>query len=305
MPERLIAIIGPTATGKTQLAAKLAYEIGGEILSADSRQIYKELTIGSGKDLNEYQIEGQTIPYHLIDIVSAKERFDVFQYQQLFYGTFKMIVERGSVPILCGGSGMYLEAVLNRYQMTPIELSESLVKQLETWPTEKLKEKLLALKFEQHNTTDLLDRERILQALKIAMSEMEGEEKEIPEFDSLIFGIRIERELLRKRIEERLQDRLDSGMIDEVEALLEKGISPTQLNYFGLEYKFINSYLQHNITYETMYGQLLQAIRKFAKRQDTWFRRMERKGMSIHWLDYEMPLEEKLHQVKTKLKNGV
>lgn len=296
----MILILGPTAVGKTTIAANLAFEFNGEVISADSRQVYKGLDIGSGKDLEEYVVNEKSIPYHLINICDPYEEYNVFRFQHDFYASYHDIIKRDKTPILCGGTGLYLEAALAKKQY--IEVPENLKfreKSKEMSLTE-LQSQLLELTDHLHNKTDLRDRDRIIRAIEIEQfKQLHPQSEEITPIKSpSVFGIKMERSKLRDRIKERLDDRLKNGMIEEVEGLIESGVSLEQLKWFGLEYKYISTYLANELTYSEMYEKLLQAIRRFAKKQMTWFRRMERKGVEINWIDAALPLAEKLNYIK-------
>lgn len=298
MSYNLICILGATATGKTSLAVAIARRLDGEIISADSRQVYRNMDIGTGKDLEEYN----EIPHHLIDIHPAGYKYNVFDYQQDFQKAFKAITTKSKMPILCGGSGLYLEAVLEDYQMQTVPANISLRKELEKKPHDELIELLKAHKV-LHNTTDTSSKKRTIRALEIAAHDKQYPQQERKKLilNPLIVGIRYEVAERRARISERLQTRLHSGMVEEVQQLLENGIAPEDLVYYGLEYKYITLYLTHQLTYSEMVSQLNTAIHRFAKRQMTWFRRMERKGTQIHWLDGNLSLATKVSQVLQKL----
>lgn len=295
----LIAIVGPTAGGKTSVAANLAFRINGEIISADSRQVYRGMDLGTGKDYGDYIIDGQPIPFHLIDIAEAGYEYNVFEYQKDFLKVFEDIQARGKFPVLCGGSGLYLEAVLNNYKLIQVPLNESLRQQLQDKELEELVEILKTYKSDLHNQTDIENKKRALRAIEIEEYCKNNPEVDahMPEIKSLTVGVKFDRLSRRKRITERLKQRLDEGMIDEVQKLFDKGLSPEQLTYYGLEYKFLTWYLTGKISYNEMFEQLNTAIHQFAKRQMTWFRRMERQGTVIHWLDGYMPMEEKMERI--------
>jgi tRNA dimethylallyltransferase len=279
----LVAVIGPTASGKTRLAVALAGEFGGEIISADSRQVFRGMDIGSGKDLHEY---GQ-VPYHLIDILDAGSEFSVFDFQRRFLNAHAEITGRGAVPILCGGSGMYLDAVLRGYRMVEVPYNETLRGELALKTDSELVEELQRLKPDQHNSTDMLDRERTVRAIEIACGEVGNQLgcEPLLRLDSVIVGIRWEREALRQRITARLRERLDNGMIEEVQRLHDSGIAWERLHYYGLEYRYVGEYLQGNMKKNDMFQRLNSAIHNFSKRQGNWFRRMERHGVIINWIE--------------------
>ena len=304
----MITILGPTASGKTSVAVHLAAEIGGEIISADSRQVYRRMDIGTGKDLSDYTItnnhEPITIPYHLIDICEPGTKYNLFQYQQDFQKAYEDIVSRGKTPILCGGTGLYIEAVLKGYQLSPVPQNPELRAQLEGKSLEELTEMLRELKQKNgsnmHNTTDVDTAQRAIRAIEIEMAEsgkrIENNNTSFtihhPPFT--IIGINIDRELRREKITRRLRARLDEGMVDEVRTLLDEGIPAEDLIYYGLEYKYLTEYVIGKLTYDEMFRRLEIAIHQFAKRQMTWFRGMERRGFTIHWIDATLPMEEKV-----------
>jgi len=293
MQHNLIVILGPTASGKTTLAARLAGDIRAEIISADSRQVYRGMDIGTGKDLAEYVVEGVNIPYHLINIVNPDEEFNVFEYQKRFFNCFKEISSRGMMPMLVGGTGLYIESVLKGYRMPFVPENSKLRKEVEMADMETLAKRLLERNPEVHNTTDLKDRRRLIRAIEIAEHIcVHGldEGVSMPHIIPLVIGIRRERLVLRRRITERLQERLKNGMVEEVKRLHESGIGWGKLDYFGLEYRYVGLYLQGKINDTDMFQTLATRIHQFAKRQETWFRRMERKGIEIEWFngaDYE------------------
>ena len=292
----LIAIIGPTAVGKTKLAVALAADLNGEIISADSRQLYRGMDLGSGKDLEEYVYKGKQIPYHLIDILDAGEKYDLFRFQQDCFEAYREIKSRGNQAVLCGGTGMYIQAALNREKLLEVPENLALRSELDNYSQQELNNYLINLNPKQHNKTDLIDRERTLRAIEIEVyTQQYSDQKEVsPIKNYRIFGIQMPREELRNRIKTRLKERLKAGMIEEVEQLVANGVSHQQLQYYGLEYKFISLYLQNKLSYDEMFEALLQAIRRFAKKQMTWYRRMEKQGFKIDWIDAKLPLEEKL-----------
>ncbi len=298
----LITILGPTASGKTAFAVALASKLNGEIVSADSRQVYQGLDLGSGKDLDEYRLNGQQIPYHLIDVVKAEENYDVYRFQDDFFDLYRKLEKEGKWVILCGGSGLYLQAALASEKMLEVPKNEKLRTSLASLSQAELASYLLKLKADQHNTTDLQDRERSLRAIEIALAQKESPKPvRSPISNYLLFGLKIERSKLRERIEERLKARFEQGMIEEVEGLMKGGLSAEKLHYFGLEYRYIAAHLIGELNYTEMFEQLLQAIRKFAKKQETWFRRMERKGAQIHWIDADKTQAEKLKLILEKI----
>ena len=289
---KLIVVLGATASGKTAVAARLASETGSEIISADSRQVYRGLNIGSGKDLGEYVIDGRPVPYHLIDIIDPLEEFSVYHYQKRFFEIFEKITANGIVPIMVGGTGLYIDSVLGRYDMAEAPEDRGLRSQLAKLDDGELAARLQKLNPELHNTTDLKDRNRIIRAIEIALSRRDNSVKlkALPEINPLVIGLKWPREILRARILSRLKSRLNEGMIDEVEGLHAEGIGWERLDYFGLEYRFVAQYLQGKMNRNDMTQKLHSAICQFAKRQETWFRRMERRGTDIHWVenaDYE------------------
>lgn len=281
-PYNIVVILGPTASGKTRLAVDSAVRLGGEIISADSRQVYRGMDIGTGKDLEEYG----DMPHHLIDIVDPGYEFNVFEFQQRFYAAFEDIRMRERLPVLCGGTGLYLEAVLNAYHMVEAPPDPELRARLERLTHTELQNELLRLKPEQHNSTDLAERERLIRAIEIAAAQQqEPPPPAPPNIHPLVFGLQWPRPLLRQRIRERLHQRLEQGMVEEVERLHQEGTHWETLEFYGLEYRFIAQYLQGGLNYNDMVQKLGSAICKFAKRQETWFRRMEKRGTTIHWLD--------------------
>ena len=302
--QRMITILGPTASGKTPVAARLAAEIGGEIISADSRQVYRRMDIGTGKDLADYVVDGRQIPYHLIDIREPGTKYNLFEYQQDFFDAYETIRSRGAVPILCGGTGLYIEAVLKGYHLSPVPQNQPLRDALEGKSLEELTQMLTALKAKtgsnMHNTTDVDSCQRAIRAIEIETYNIEHPtpRRELPPVDSLIIGIDIDRELRREKISHRLKARLEEGMVDEVRALLDEGIPAEDLVYYGLEYKFVTEYLTGQTSYEEMCTRLEIAIHQFAKRQMTWFRGMERRGFMIHWINATLPMEEKIERIK-------
>lgn len=290
----LIAILGPTASGKTQFATALANKLDTEIISADSRQIYRGMDIGTGKDLADYTMDGKQIPYHLIDIVEPGYKYNVFEYQRDFLTAYNGIRQKGKIPIMCGGTGMYLESVLKGYRLLPVPENPQLRAQLADKSLDELTEILKRYKT-LHNTTDVDTAKRAIRAIEIEeyYAHTPVEERSFPQLNSLIIGIDIDRELRREKITRRLHQRLEEGMVNEVRSLLDKGISPEDLIYYGLEYKYLTLYVIGKLTYEQMFHDLEIAIHQFAKRQMTWFRGMERRGFTIHWIDAQWPMEEK------------
>jgi len=301
--KKMVTILGPTASGKTTLATRLAHTIGGEIISADSRQVYRNMDIGTGKDLADYVVDGKKIPYHLIDIAEAGTKYNLYQYQHDFHVAYQDIVSRDERPILCGGTGLYLEAVLKGYALSPVPQNAELREKLEGKSLAELTEMLADLKAQtgsvMHNTTDVDSCQRAIRAIEIETYNIEHATalRTMPAINSLIIGVNIEREERRRKITARLKQRLDEGMVEEVQALLDSGIAADDLIYYGLEYKFITEYIIGKLTYEEMLRQLEIAIHQFAKRQMTWFRGMERRGTAIHWVDASLSMSEKLNEI--------
>ena len=301
----MITILGPTACGKTALAVSLAAKMGGEIISADSRQVYRGMDIGTGKDLSEYRVDGKQIPYHLIDIEEAGQKYNLFRFQEDFNAAYKDITSRGVQPILCGGTGLYMEAVLKGYALSPVPQDDNLRKKLSTRSLGELKELLIWLKARNgsamHNETDVDTVSRAVRAIEIEFHNLRHpvDTRRVPAVGSLIVGLDVDRDIRRERITARLKARLEEGMVEEVRGLLEKdGITKEDLMYYGLEYKYVTAYVVGEMSYEDMFNQLEIAIHQFAKRQMTWFRGMERRGFNIHWLDASMPMADKLAQIE-------
>ena len=300
----LITILGPTASGKTSLAAHLAYEIDAEIISADSRQVYRGMTIGTGKDLEDYVIKDRQIPYHLIDICEPGTKYNLFRYQEDFIKVYADMMQRGKQAILCGGTGLYIESVLKGYHLSPVPQNQELRDALADKSLEELTEILKRLKQQSgsmmHNKTDVDSCQRAIRAIEIETYNLEHptEDRTFPAIKSIIIGVAIDRDARRAKISGRLQKRLDSGMIDEVKGLLDSGIPAADLIYYGLEYKYITEYIIGKIGFEEMFRRLEIAIHQFAKRQMTWFRGMERRGFTIHWVDALLPMEEKVGMIK-------
>ena len=337
--KRMVTILGPTASGKTPLAVALAARLlqeglPAEIISADSRQVYRRMDIGTGKDLADYTINNNqypinnnqyplsnsqypitnnpspiTIPYHLIDICEPGTKYNLFQYQQDFFDVYQQIRDRGALPILCGGTGLYIEAVLKGYKLSPVPQNPELRARLEGRSLPELTQMLVELKARSgsnmHNTTDVDSCQRAIRAIEIETYNLENPvpRRELPPVDSLIIGVSIDRELRREKITRRLKTRLEEGMVDEVKALLDSGIPAEDLIYYGLEYKYVTEYLLGRLSYDEMFRQLEIAIHQFAKRQMTWFRGMERRGFQIHWIDATLPMEEKVSVVESLVMN--
>jgi tRNA dimethylallyltransferase len=291
----LITILGPTACGKTHFAACLSEMIGGEIISADSRQVYKKMNLGTGKDYDDYLVNGKMISYHLVDILEPGEKYNVFEYQKDFRIAFNDIKYRGNIPIMCGGTGLYIDAVTKGYRLLPVPPDNMLRKELKLKSMEELTQILRKYK-KLHNTTDIDTKKRAIRAIEIELYHQQHPEKNriFPDLSTILIGIKYEREIIKRRITDRLINRLKKGMIEEVENLLSEGLKPEQLIYYGLEYKYITLYLTGEIDYNEMFSRLNIAIHQFAKRQMTWFRKMEREGSVIHWLDEHMPFESRL-----------
>jgi tRNA dimethylallyltransferase len=296
--KRMITILGPTASGKTAIATHLAERIGGEIISADSRQVYRRMDIGTGKDLSDYvnPETGRHIPYHLIDIAEPGTRYNLFRYQEDFMKAYNDIQQRGATPILCGGTGLYIESVLKGYNLSPVPQNPELRERLKGKSLEELTTMLTELKkmtgSAMHNKTDVDSCQRAIRAIEIEQYNMEHPAplREAPAIDSLIIGVDVDREVRRERITRRLHARLEEGMVDEIRGLLSEGIKPEDLIYYGLEYKFITKYVIGELTYDEMVRGLEIAIHQFAKRQMTWFRGMERRGFKINWIKDEQAL---------------
>ncbi len=300
----MITILGPTASGKTHLATALAAEIGAEIISGDSRQVYKNMDIGTGKDLCDYTIAGKKIPYHLIDIVEPGTKYNVYEYQHDFFEVYEENCRRGINSILCGGSGLYIEAVLKGYELMPVPQNAELRAKLEGKSLNELTDMLIKLKSQNdsnmHNTTDVDTAQRAIRAIEIEeyYKHTPVSARQFPKLDSLIIGVNLDREERRKKITNRLKQRLENGMIDEIQGLLDSGIPAENLIYYGLEYKFVTEYLIGKKTYNEMFEKLEIAIHQFSKRQMTWFRGMERRGFEIHWIDAMNLIEENIKEIK-------
>ncbi len=299
MKYNLITILGPTATGKTGVAANLAAKINGEIISADSRQIYRGMDLGTGKDYADYFVDGIEIPSHLVDIEDAGIHYNVFRFQTDFIKVFQEIQSRKKFPVLCGGSGLYIEAVLKNYRLIEVPPNKALRRELEGKSIEELTEILKNLKPKLHNFTDIETDRRAIRAIEIEKYYAENPEFDTsyPDISSLNIGINFDREIRRQRITARLKQRLDEGMLDEVQKLLDSGLTPEQLIYYGLEYKYLTLHLIGNLTFDEMFRQLEIAIHQFAKRQMTWFRGMEKRGTKIHWIDGHLPMGEKVEAI--------
>lgn len=299
----LLVITGPTASGKTSLAANVAKRIESEIISADSRQVYREMNIGTGKDYEDYIVEGQRIPVHLVDIVDPGSKFNVFEFQKKFLDTFQDLKARNKFPVVCGGSGMYIDSIVSGYNLIEVPPDDNLRNELEKKSMEELITILQKYK-SLHNTTDIDTKKRAIRAIEIEQYYSESKQHDIdfPNLNSLVTGVKYDRETRRKLISERLKYRLANGMIEEVEMLIDKGIPVETLLYYGLEYKFITLYITGKMSYDEMFCRLEVAIHQFAKRQMTWFRGMEKRGIKIHWLDGFMPTQEKVDRILDLLK---
>ena len=305
MSTQMITILGPTASGKTTLAAHLAEHLGNaEIISADSRQAYRGMDIGTGKDLCDYTVNGVHIPYHLIDIAEPGSKYNLFQYQHDFVKAYDDIMARGATPILCGGTGLYLESVIKGYHLSAVPENKELRDRLSDKTLEELTVILTELKkrngSNMHNTTDVDTAKRAIRAIEIETfnGEHPMASADVPNIDTLVIGVDIDREERRSKISKRLRDRLDNGMVDEIRGLLDGGIPADDLIYYGLEYKYVTEYVIGRLTYEEMFEKLEIAIHQFAKRQMTWFRGMERRGTTIHWVDASLSMEEKIQYIK-------
>ena len=300
----MITILGPTACGKTSLAAALAADIHGEIISGDSRQVYRGMDIGTGKDLADYRVGDICVPYHLIDIVEPGTKYNVYQYQRDFMRAYDDIVGRGVTPVLCGGSGLYLEAVLRGYRMAPVPENKQLRQSLEGKSLAELTDMLNDIKSRKgqkmHNTTDVDTAKRAIRAIEIELYQDEHPEEteDIQPVDSLVIGLQIDVEQRRERITRRLKARFDEGMADEIRRIIDSGVAPEDLIYYGLEYKYVTEYVIGQRDFEETFRLLEIAIHQFAKRQMTWFRGMERRGVSIHWIDSSLPMEDKINEIK-------
>jgi tRNA dimethylallyltransferase len=294
----MLVVTGPTASGKTLLAAHLAYRLGGEIISADSRQVYRKMNIGTGKDYTDFLVGGKSIQSHLIDIADPGYKYNVFEYQQDFLNIYTDLQRRKIFPVVCGGSGMYIDSILSGYKLIQVPANEELRKKLETKSIEELSAILSAYR-RLHNTSDIDSKKRTIRAIEIEeyYSVRTPEQNEFPQINSLVTGVKFDRESRRERITLRLRQRIEEGMIEEVKQLIDNGVDSETLIYYGLEYKYITMYLKGVLSFEEMFSSLETAIHQFAKRQMTWFRGMERRGIDIRWLDGHIPLEEKVEKV--------
>ena len=294
----LITILGPTAGGKTAVAANLAYRIGGEIISGDSRQVYRKMDLGTGKDIDDYTVNGKAIPYHLIDIFEPGYKFNVYEFQSHFVNAFNDVQSRKAMPILCGGSGLYIEAAIRGYRLIEVPENPTLRAELATKSHAELEQMLASMK-KLHNHTDTDSRKRLVRAIEIEhhYANTPAKDFEYPDLKNIIFGVKFPRLQQRERITQRLRQRLTEGMIDEVKGILDNGVSPESLIYYGLEYKWITMHVLGKISYNEMFNGLNTAIHQFAKRQMTWFRRMERNGLTIHWIDGNFSMDQKLELI--------
>ena len=297
IPYNLVTVLGHTAGGKTRFAACLAEKLKGEVISADSRQVYRHMDLGTGKDYEDYLVNGRQVPVHLIDILEPGYEYNVYEYQKDFIRVFQEIHARGSLPVLCGGSGLYIEAVLKGYRLIRVPVNHELRSAFEQESMDDLRARLAGIR-KLHNKTDIVDRKRLIRALEIEVYYQKHPEldEQMPVIKPMILGIKFDRLTRRKRISQRLAERLDRGMIMEVQSLLDKGVIPEKLIYYGLEYKYITEHLAGQTTYEEMFANLETAIHRFAKRQMTWFRKMERNGINIHWFDGYQPLSDKIER---------
>jgi tRNA dimethylallyltransferase len=301
----MITILGPTATGKTRLAAQVAQQVNGEIISADSRQVYRGMDIGTGKDYADYVVDGVKIPFHLVDIVDPGYEYSLFEFREDFGKAYAEIVNRQKQPILCGGTGLYLEAVISGYKMVKVPENTGLRGKL-TGKTPDELNRILSEYRDVHNVTDSTDINRTIRAIEIEdyLKTHPGAQNDFPQIETMIFGIQFDRQIIRQRITERLKNRLETGMIEEVRNLLDAGLQPSQLSFYGLEYRFLTDFVTGKIAYNEMFTLLNTAIHQFAKRQMTWFRRMEKKGMTIHWIDGNQTVAEKVELVLSVFERG-
>lgn len=299
----LLVVTGPTASGKTALAVAMAKKLGGEIISADSRQVYKGMNLGTGKDYNDYLIDDTLIPCHLIDIAEPGYKYNVFEYQRDFIKVYTSLKSRSIFPVVCGGSGMYADSIITGYKMVEVPPDSGLRAELEKKPMEELREILSTYK-NLHNTTDLDTKKRVIRAIEIEHfnSNRRQQNSELPKVKSLVVGVLFDRDTRRNRISDRLKLRLNAGMVEEVKNLIKMGVNPETLIYYGLEYKFITLYLTGKLPYEVMVKDLETAIHQFAKRQMTWFRGMEKRGTKINWIDGNLPMEGKVDTVLNLLR---
>lgn len=303
--KKMITVLGPTASGKTALAVHLARQLNGEILSADSRQVYRRMDIGTGKDLAEYTVEKASIPYHLIDTREPGDKYTLFDYQHDFHKAYQDVIDRGKTAILCGGTGLYIESVLKGYHLPDVPPNQELRLALEEKSLRELTH-ILSEYRPLHNTTDTENKKRAIRAIEIEeyKSRQESSATTFQPIESAILGLDLDRESRREKITERLRARLEEGMIEEVKSILDSGVAPDDLIYYGLEYKFVTLHVIGELTHDEMFRQLEVAIHQFAKRQMTWFRGMERRGFTIHWIDAALPMEQKLRQALSFVGKG-
>lgn len=302
--KKMITILGPTACGKTSVATALAADMEGEIISADSRQVYRGMDIGTGKDLADYVVDGKSVPYHLIDIADPGTKYNLFEYQRDFHDAYNDITSRGVLPVLCGGTGLYIEAVLKGYSLSTVPQNQELRNRLEGKTLEELTALLIDLKKKNgsnmHNRSDVDSCQRAIRAIEIEEHHLHHPmpERELPPVPSLIIGLDIDRDERRAKITRRLRQRLDEGMVDEIRSILNKGVAPEDLIYYGLEYKYVTEHVIGKLSFDEMFRQLEIAIHQFAKRQMTWFRGMERRGFIIHWISASLSMEQKINEIK-------
>ncbi len=298
----IITILGPTAVGKTRLAALLADKLDSAVFSADSRQVYRQMNLGTGKDYADYEVNGKTVPNYLLDIADPGTEFNIFAFSRQFYLDFNRFHNTNKIPVFCGGSGMYLETILCNRHLPEVPVNETLRKSLSEKDDSELTQILSGYR-QQHNSTDNSDRNRLIRAIEIAdFIENHQSDSKDPDLKSAVFGINCDRDILKKRITARLKQRLNEGMIEEVKALLEQGITKEQLLFYGLEYKYLTLYISGELRYNDMLQKLNSAIHQFAKRQMTFFRHLEKNGMQIHWLESEQTMDNKLNQIATILR---
>ncbi len=299
----IITVLGATAGGKTSFAANLAHEIDAEIISADSRQVYRDMNLGTGKDYEDYTVKGKKIPYHLIDILDAGKKYHVYQYQKDFLQAYNKIKAKNKQAILCGGTGMYIEAVLKGYNLVNVPENPKLRELLEKKSMDELEQMLAQFK-KLHNTTDTTNRKRLIRAIEIEHFSKDKKANQLPEWSYIVFGIKFDRDARRRRITARLEERINSGLVEEVKALHEKGVDYETLMYYGLEYKFVALHLLGKLSKQEMFDKLNTAIHQFSKRQMTWFRKMERNGFKIHWIDGHETMNEKIKRAKNILQSA-
>lgn len=285
MRYNLITILGPTAVGKTRLGALLANKFTGEIISADSRQVYIGMDVGTGKDLKDYEVNGRTIPHYLIDVYEPNREYNLFFFYKMFFEAFHEVEKKKKIPFLVGGTGLFIHSILKDYSLKEVNFNQSRFDELNELDYDELSARLIKLQPKQHNTTDLVTKERVIKALMIVEQKEQRSIENKKEINSLVIGVGLPREVIRKRITERLKERLNGGMIEEVERLLFEGVTFARLEQLGLEYKYVAKYLQNELSYDIMFERLNTAIHQFAKRQMTWYRKMEREGIIINWIE--------------------